>query len=196
MLRKFFLFFLFGNILHVDFIKPLMSLVLGNEESTLEPSLYIEPETLDIMLTDLNHAKIINISMTDFGFAYNSVTRDTPSFPIFGFIMTEPYGRNIVPLIIQYKKKKIKTIAISDTGNPFVHISENTMKALGIVDSSHANVLLHGKPAFVYRSTNHFSDVNVLGASFYKLRALTVIANYYKSTVTIQESFTEYYDEL
>jgi hypothetical protein len=163
-------------------------LFLVNEDSFVPESSFVEPDIMDIMLTDMNHAKCANISRTDFGFEYNAPTTDIPSFPIHGFVLSEPYGRNIIPIIIQYKKKVIKSIAIVDTGNPFVHLSEQTLKALGIVDATHANVRMHGSTTFVYLSTNHFKDVNVVGASFLKSNRLTLVADYNDNTVEIHKS--------
>jgi hypothetical protein len=148
------------------------AIVLANDMDFIDQNAYIDPENMNMMLNDLNHGKITNISTQDFGFQYNSITTENPSYPIIGFILAEPYGRNIVPLIIEYEKKKLKTIAILDTSAPFVHLSESTMKSLGIGDSTHANVKIQGATAFVYRSTNHFAELNVLGASFFKSNRL------------------------
>lgn len=163
------------------------AIFLVNDENYVDKDSYLDPEIMDIMLTDLNHAKISNISRFDFGFEYNSPTTDDACFPIQGFIHVTPYGRNIIPLIVKYKNRKIKTVAISDTGNPYVYLSEKTFTALGVVDTTHANVELHGETTFVHLSTNHFSDVNVVGASFFIANRLIVTSDYDKNTIIIEK---------
>lgn len=164
------------------------SLFLINEELVVPASAYVQPEIMDIMLPDLNHATCMNISFHDFGFEYNSPTTELPTFPIVGFVLAEPYGRNIIPLILQYKKKAIKSIAIVDTANPFVHLSEQTLRTLGIVDSDHANIKINGRTTFVYQSTNHFKEVNVIGAAYFKKNGLVVISDYEENVVEIKKS--------
>lgn len=152
----------------------------------------IFPDAYDVMLTDLNATKIADIAWSVFGFKYNSLVNEVAKFPIKGVVLVQNY-RSIAEIIVKYKRKIIKTLVIVDTGSPFVYLSDDTLKALGIVDSFEANLIFHGEITGVYRSSNHFSGLNVLGASFFVENKLVLNLNYGTRKLNISrcESLTE-----
>lgn len=153
---------------------------------------FLRPELFDVMLTDLNHSMMLNISKNSFGFPYNSPTKEVPKFPIKGIVRQQPYGRNFVSVIISYKRKKIKTLMIADSGCPFVFLSEQTLREIGIVDTDAVDgVKVHGVSSTVFMSSNHFAEVNVLGAAFYSMNSLIVNTNYHLNMVLIRERLPE-----
>lgn len=158
--------------------------------------IFLRPELFDVMFTDLNHSMMLDISKHSFGFQYNSPTKEVPKFPIKGIVRQQPYGRNLAPVIISYKRKKIKTVMIVDSGCPFVFLSEKTLREIGIVDTVTVDgVKVHGVSSTVFMSSNHFADVNVLGTAFYSTNRLVVNTNYHLNTVLIRERLPEDEDE-
>jgi hypothetical protein len=138
----------------------------GDYEDKLMNDSYFNPQYYDVMLTDLDYAKISDISRVDLGFEHNSATSSKPSFPITGIVAVAPtYGRTVGGIILKYEKKSIKSFVVFDTGAPGVYLCDRTFRSLGIDLADHANVIVHGKPTGVLRSTGHFKEVNVLGAS-------------------------------
>lgn len=149
----------------------------------------ISPTMYDVMLTDLNYNKIRNISSVDLGFEHNSPTTEEPVFPIKGIVAVSPTnGRTVGRVIIQYKKKIIQSFIVFDTSAPYVYLCDRTLKALGIDHADHANLVVHGNPTAVHRSTNHFREVNVLGASYFLENGLDLHVYYRKRKVEITEA--------
>ena len=151
----------------------------------------IFPDAYDVILTDLNATKIADIAWSAFGFKYNSLVNEVATLPIKGVVLVQNY-RSVAEIIVKYKRKIIKTLVIVDTGSPFVYLSEDTLKAVGIVASFEANLIVHGEITGVYRSTNHFSGLNVLGASFLVENKLVLNVNYGSRKLSISrcESLT------
>lgn len=169
------------NVLSFFILFWMESFVLGIFLADDQPvgKVFLRPELFDVMLTDLNHTMMLNISKNTFGFLYNSPTKEIPKFPIKGVVRRQqPYGRNLVPVVIAYKKKKIKTVMIADSGCPFIFLSENTLREIGIVDTDTVDgIKIHGQTSTVFLSTNHFTEVNVLGTAFYATNRLIVSSN-------------------
>ena len=138
----------------------------------------ILPDIVDIMLLDLNTSKVSQIAFKDFGFYYNSPTTVQAQYPIQGIII-QPNGRALVEIIVMHKKTSIRTVAIVDTSCPYTYFAGDTLRALNIVDTDHANLIVHGQPITVYKSFNHFSDVNVLGSSFFVENKVEIKLNYF-----------------
>ena len=117
------------------------------------------------------------IAWSAFGFEYNSPMSEITKFPINGIVFVQNY-RSVAEIIVKYGKKAIKTLFIVDTGSPYVYISEETLLAVDILDSYEANLIVHGEVTGVFRSINHCSGLNVLGASFFVENKLVLNINY------------------
>ena len=185
----------FFSLLFISCIHHLVPLVRSIFFADTDTQFFTEnsifPDAYDVMLTDLNATKIADIAWSAFGFKYNSLVNEVAKLPIKGVVLVQNY-RSVAEIIVKYKRKIIKTLAIVDTGSPFVYLSEETLKALGIVDSFEANLIVHGEITGVYRSTNHFSGLNVLGASFLVENKLVLNLNYgtRKLSISRYESLT------
>ena len=79
---------------------------------------YIDPHQFDVLLQDLPINKLRIKTTEIFNYEYNSPTSQIASYPIFGVIIHESFNRVFIPIIISYKKKKIATVCIVDTGSP------------------------------------------------------------------------------
>jgi len=168
----------------------------GEYEDKALNNTFFNPQYYDVMLTELDYSKISDISRVDLGFEHNSLTSIRPNFPIVGIVAVAPitYGRTVGWVILKYKKKSIKSFVVFDTGAPAVYLCDRTFRALGIIDhADHANVIVHGQPAGVLRSTGHFREVNVIGASYFLENKLEFNINYRsrKVNIGIAASLTE-----
>lgn len=144
------------------------------------------PQHYDVMFSDLGYAKVSNMSLVDLGFHHNSPTSDRPSFPIKGIVAVAPsYGRTVGGVVLKYKKKSIQSFFVFDTGAPGVYICERTFRALGIEHADHASLIVHGQPTGVLRSSGHFTEVNVMGASYFLENKLELTVNYRTRKVSI-----------
>ena len=140
----------------------------GEYEDKALNNTFFNPQYYDVMLTDLDYAKISDISRVDLGFEHNSLTSSRPTFPISGIVAVAPtYGRTVGGVILKYKKKSIQSFVVFDTGAPAVYLCDRTFLALGIDQADHANVIVHGQPMGVLRSAGRFKEVNIIGASYF-----------------------------
>ena len=161
------------------------AMLLGNDDyyEELSNNTYFNPQLYDVMLTDLDYAKISNLSLVDFGFEHNSLTTSGPAFPIEGLVT---YGRTIGGVILQHKKRRIQSFVVFDIGAPAVYLCDRTFRALGIDHANHANIFVHGHLIGVHRSSGHFREVNVIGASYFLENKLQFLSNYRSRKVVIQ----------
>jgi hypothetical protein len=137
----------------------------------------------DIFLSDIKQEELGKISKL-MEFSLNSPTLEKPTLPIDGII----YGnldRFIVPLIVQHNNIIIKTLFIFDTGSPWIFLSQKTLAAVGINDIilPEMNIKVHGEMMVVSPSTNHFSEVNVIGYRF--LNALKIEAHIFLNRTVV-----------
>jgi hypothetical protein len=169
-------------------------LTSGEYEDTALNNTFFNPQYYDVMLTDLDYARISNISRVDLGFEHNAITSSRPTYPIVGIVAVAPtYGRTVGGVILKYKKKSIRSFFVFDTGAPAVYLCDRTLHALGIDHADHANIIVHGQPTGVLRSTGHFREVNVIGASYFLENKLEFIINYRsrKVNIDVAPSLTE-----
>eukprot|EP01035_Chromulina_nebulosa_P041531 gene41531-56184_t len=158
----------------------------GDYEDKALNNTFFNPQYYDVMLTDLDYAKISDISLVDLRFEHNSLTSSRPTFPISGIVAVAPsYGRTVGGVILKYKKKSIQSFVVFDSGAPTVYLCDRTFLALGINHADHANVIVHGHPTGVLRSTGHFREVNVIGATYFLENKLQFNINYRSRKVSI-----------
>lgn len=162
-------------------------LTSGEYEDRVFNNTYFNPQYFDVTLTDLNYQTISNISRVDLGFEHNSITSMKPTFPIVGIVAVAPtYGLTVGGLILKYKKRSIQSFFVFDTAAPGVHLCDRTFLALGIDNADHASVIVNGQPTSVIRSTGHFKEANVLGASYFIENKLELHVNYRSRKVRIE----------
>ena len=158
----------------------------GEYEDKAMNNTYFNPQYYDVMFIDLDYAKISDISRVDLGFEHDSLTSSRPSFPIEGIVAVAPiYGRIVGGVVLKYKKKSIQSVFVFDIGAPAVYFCDRTFRALGINHTDHANVIVHGQPIGVLRSTGHFKEVNIIGASYFLENKLEFNVNYRTRKVNI-----------
>ena len=159
----------------------------GEYEDKALNNTYFNPQNYDVVLADLDYSKISDISRVEFGFDHDSFTSTRPTFPIVGIVAASPtyYGRAVGGVILKYKMKSIQSFVVFDTGAPAVYLCDRTFRALGIDHADHANVIIHGQPIGVLRSTGHFREVNVIGASYFLENKLEFNINYRSRKVNI-----------
>ena len=149
----------------------------------------MNPPVFDLLLLDLPLAKMKMKTKAAFGFIYNSKFTENAVFPIDGVILKETYERVIIPITVMHKKRKIRTTCVVDCGSPWTFMSENTLADLGIeVLSDDFNLVVHGTPVTVYRSVNHFNDINICGQSFFSEHKAELMINYRTRKVTVKKT--------
>jgi hypothetical protein len=169
------LFLLFGPALW-----PCQSVFLTSFFDEAKPP-SVNPNDVDVLLLDLPVATMRLKTLHVFGYTYNSPTTIPANFPIHGVILKDSHERIVFPLVVSYKKKKIQTSCLADTGSPYTYLSDETFRALGleIKDNDNGfNLNIHGAPVTTYRSVNHFSDINMCGQSFFAEHKLLLTVNY------------------
>eukprot|EP01036_Dinobryon_divergens_P026566 gene26566-35234_t len=62
----------------------------GDYEDKALNNTFFNPQYYDVMLTDLDYAKISDISLVDLRFEHNSLTSSRPTFPISGIVAVAP----------------------------------------------------------------------------------------------------------
>jgi type I restriction enzyme R subunit len=92
--------------------------------------------------------------------------------------------------VLQYKNRKIQSFFVFDTGAPEVYLCERTLKALGIDYAEHANILEHRQLTAVFRSSGHFQEVNIIGASYFLENRLRMEVNYHSRKLLVDRART------
>jgi len=159
-----------------------------DEKKLLETSELL-PSRHDILLMDLPAQKMKMKTKEVFQFVYNSdFSEEVGSFPIHGVIL-EDTRRLVIPVVLKYKKKSIRTTCVLDTGSPWTFISRETFRAIGIMDvNEYAQIAVHGLPIPVYESTNHFADINLCGQSFLGDNLLKLTVDFRRRKVMVEET--------
>jgi hypothetical protein len=162
-------------------LKASMCIILtGVADELIMSKTFISPNKYDIMLTDIKKEDLRDYSR-QFGFEYNAVSKEKyVAFPVQGIIAEGTHSRLLIPLTVHYKKVYVKTLFLVDTGSPYVFLSQDTFNVLGISDTITVgiNLLIEGKPVVAHLSTNHFSDINVIGAKYLSKHSLHLSVRY------------------
>ena len=175
---KFFLLVVAGMCLLLHSVSSILLTSYGDETKMKDEA--IDPRKFDVLLRDLPLQKMMLKTKTVFGFEYNSVTKETASFPIEGVILKGIYERIVFPIIVAHKKNKVHTSCLVDTGSPYTYLSDATLRELKleVFGDDEFNLNVHGLPVTVYRSVNSFSDINLCGQSFFAEHKLELNVNY------------------
>ena len=158
----------------------------------------IDPDLFDVLLSDLNHNSMEMIAKEVFHFKLHSETNETPTYPIQGILFGD-YSRVIFPIIVQHKKKKIKTLVLYDSGCPFIYFSQIMYNSLGIdtiLPSSNLYIHSSEKAITSHLSSKHFTDINVIGQHFLETAGLSVSIHFVAKTVFLSiDTYVEKGDE-
>jgi len=178
---KFDSFFICFIFVLLSSLNASMCIILTGVADELKMSkTFISPNKYDIMLTDIKKEDLRDYSR-QFGFEYNAVSKEKyVAFPVQGIIAEGTHSRLLIPLTVHYKKVYVKTLFLVDTVSPYVFLSQDTFNVLEISDTITVgiNLLIQGKPAVAHLSTNHFSDINVIGATYLSKHSLHLSVRY------------------
>ena len=134
-------------------------------------SSWIDPDTMDIQLSDVDEAKLKTAVAELLGVGYLTRAEPAARFPVRGAV----YGRLerlMVNLVVQRPATGLclNVIFLVDTGSAFTYLTPLAFEALGFADSvpSTAVLSVHGVALTVSPSRAHFCDANVLGQDFFR----------------------------
>ena len=136
-----------------------------------DESAWIPPESLDIMLTDIDERELRTavaekLDVTNLSDAAAADAR----FPVQG-IAFGPLSRVMVNLVVFRRAARlaVNVIFLVGTGSPHTYCAPAVYAALGVTDTLPKSLVLdvHGVELSVSPSHAHFADVNVLGQNFF-----------------------------
>ena len=141
----------------------------------------MQPASFDALITDISEADLAHLGRDHFGFERLSRAAAADArFPARGVV----YGANrrvFVPLAVRHSRgEPLRVFVLVDPGAPSTCLREDTLRALGFVDSvpSAPNVFINGIKISVGLSHGHFANVDILGADFLFHARTTVTINY------------------
>mmetsp|Transcript_6185 Transcript_6185/g.8908 ORF Transcript_6185/g.8908 Transcript_6185/m.8908 type:complete len:214 (-) Transcript_6185:835-1476(-) len=146
----------------------------------IDASQYVPANAFDVLLTDLSAEEISKMKI-DGQRHLSPATGEVPSI-LQGITLGEN-ARVLVRACVSRplsstRSPLLNVIMLVDTGSPYVFFTEKTWEALGVqiedFPGGQASVVINGTKVLGHVSHNHFSDIDVLGASFLKQRQLVV----------------------
>ena len=151
---------------------------------------YVAVEHFDVLLTDLKAEDIARVKIDDVQHLSVANKEDTPTI-----LKGTTFGENariLVNGVISRTKQgefnPVNVIMLVDTGSLYVFLNAKTWNSVGVTvedfPNDQAYVKINGVRVLAHVSSNHFEDVDVLGASFLKNCKLTV--DYPEQTAELQ----------
>jgi PAS domain-containing protein len=148
-------------------------------------SSWIDPELMDLMLTDIDEEQLRSGVAEKLGVQYLArASAAGMRFPVRGAV----YGRLervMVSLVVvrQATGVAVHIIFLVDTGSAYTYLSPAAYAALGYTDSLPKAVELnvHGVAVIVSPSRAHFTDVNVLGQDFFRDGGVDLVVQHSRS---------------
>lgn len=101
-----------------------------------------------------------------------------------------PTLRVFVPMIVRKGHVNINVHFLFNTASPNTYLREDTMRALGIADSSLTDpmmLLINGIGITVYRSRGHFENVDLLGQDWMAFLRARVLLDYGSKTAQVHK---------
>ena len=140
---------------------------------------YVAVEHFDVLLTDLKAEDIARIKIG--GIQHLSAANKASATILKGTTFGEN-ARILVAAVVSRTKQDefdpVNAIMLVDTGCPYVFLTAKTWNAIGVkledLPNDQAYVKINGVRVLAHVSSNHFEDVDVLGASFLKNCKLVV----------------------
>ena len=135
---------------------------------------YVAVQHFDVLLSDLKAEDIARMNIQ--GVKHLSAARkeDTPTV-----LKGTTFGENariLVAAVVSRTKQgdsnSLNVIMLVDTGSPYVFLTARTWNSIGVkvedLPNDQAYVKINGVRVLAHVSSNHFEDIDVLGASFLK----------------------------
>jgi hypothetical protein len=155
--------------------------LFGNE-STVDDRAFVNPKLYDVMLTDVTEDDLPKVANM-LGIEYLGEAETLQQSEVFGCLYG-PNDRPMINLIVTRQKKNFNVIFLFDTGSPYIFICEKAMQVLGVdPNDNEFNVTIGPMAHTVYKSSNHFSDINVIGTKFLREMRTLVEINFLLKTV-------------
>lgn len=169
-------------------------------DGILEQNDFIDPQTYDVLLSDINHVLLIGEISELLAVPYLSPVKvpmepwktDTLTGILYGLNM-----RPMINLVVSSKrfKKDINVIFMVDTSSPHMFLCERAMEELGFSDNvpQSFEILFRGM-AFPASLTpkimpdgraGQFKDVNLIGSSFLTKSRALLLADYGNNEISI-----------
>ena len=151
---------------------------------------YVAVEHFDVSLTDLKPEDVSRTKIDGVQHLTAANKEDAPAM-----LKGTTFGENariLVAAVVSRTKlgesNRINVIMLADTGSPCVFLTAKTWNSIGVkvedLPNSHACVKINGVRVLAHVSSNHFKDIDVLGASFLKNCKMAV--DYPEQTAELQ----------
>ena len=145
----------------------------------MDAKYYVAVEHFDVLLTDLKAEDIARVKID--GIQHLSAANKASPTILKGTTFGEN-ARILVAAVVSRTKQDefhpVNAIMLVDTGSPYVFLTAKTWNAIGVkvedLRNDQAYVKINGVRVLAHVSSNHFEDVDVLGASFLKNCKLAV----------------------
>ena len=135
---------------------------------------YVAVEHFDVLLTDLKAEDISRTKIDGVRHLTVANKEDTPTM-----LKGTTFGENariLVASVVSRTKpgesNPLNVIMLVDTGSPYVFLTARTWNSIGFkvedLPNDQAYVKINGVRVLAHVSSNHFEDIDVLGASFLK----------------------------
>lgn len=156
---------------------------------------YIQVSVYDTLTTDIQESDLVDIG-NELGRANLQQVHVDPRvqeavFPSQGVtgIFHGTNQRLFVALPVRKRGRAVWVLFLVDTGAPFTYLRADAFDALGYETIPHTtDVHVFGTPLPVSVSTNHFSNVNLLGQDAMATMRLTLHIDYVRRTVRLHRS--------
>ncbi|KAI3654156.1 hypothetical protein MP228_000875 [Amoeboaphelidium protococcarum] len=164
----------------------------GSDLDLVEPRKYLKPSSYDIMLQDVNSKDLHESISTALNVAYlgSASAHQQSKFSVDG-LLYGPHSRPFVSLVVEspIKKLKVNIIFFIDTGSPYLYICREAALALGdkeiIPESFGVQIGDVIYEANLSPLDKHFTDINVLGASFFQKSRAKIEIDFKNDTVKL-----------
>jgi predicted aspartyl protease len=143
---------------------------------------YVAVEHFDVLLTDLKAEDIARVKIDNVEHLSAANKAKAKPTTLNGITFGEN-ARILVSAVVSRTKKQgefnpVNAIMLVDTGSPYVFLTAKTWNAIGVkvedLPNDQAYVKIDGVRVLAHVSSNHFEDVDILGASFLKSCKMTV----------------------
>ena len=139
---------------------------------------YVAVEHFDVLLTDLKAEDIARVKIDEI---QHLSAANEPSPTVLKGTTFGENARILVATVVSRTKGEfspVNAIMLVDTGSPYVFLTAKTWNTIGVkvedLPNDQAYVKINGVRVLAHVSSNHFEDIDVLGASFLKNCKLTV----------------------
>ena len=145
----------------------------------IDASNYVSVKEFDVLLTDLTAEDIAALRIE--GVQHLSPAANRGASTLNGVTVGEN-ARVLVAAVVSRAARPTtearNVIMLVNTGSPYVFLCRRTWEALGVrledLPNDQAFIVINGARVLAHVSSNHFEDIDVLGASFLQKCNMTV----------------------